>query len=155
MPLHPPTFQSLVDDPVYRRYVKTVPHLPNNLTGGNPWAVWAITQPIDGYPDGRWRGAMFATYAQAWAATLSAMRNTARYRDVSLVSRRAMFHPPIGFVWDFPYEWCPRCRRPTLYRMMSRHHAVTVLTSDDPYRCYFCGIRRSFAGWIDLNSGMR
>jgi hypothetical protein len=70
-----------------------------------------------------------------------------KYRDVALVSRRMLFEPPVSVrhTIEYPFEWCPRCRRPTMYRALQRHHAVVVLTLQDPYRCYFCGIRRTMS----------
>lgn len=136
----PPTFAELIDDPAYRKFVKTVPRLPDNLQHGKPWAVWALTT------QGKWRGGQFATYAEAWAVTIKTLRNT-RYADVSLVSRRKLFTMPIMVapLVSFQLAWCPRCRRPTVFEYAGSHHAVKVMTYDDP-RCYYCGIRQSFAG---------
>lgn len=140
--LIPPTFKLLVEHPEYRKFVRTMPTIPANMRQGRPWAVWAITH------NARWRGGLFESYVDAWGATLKAMRNTEKYRDVALVSRRQLFEPPRAVIplIEYPFEWCPRCRRPTMYRPLQRHHAVEILTLQDPYRCYFCGIRRSFAG---------
>jgi hypothetical protein len=51
------------------------------------------------------------------------------------------------FAWDDAYyDWCARCRRPSTFRALYEdHHAMRlqpVMTTDDPARCVFCGIRR-------------
>lgn len=137
---HPPSFGSLIGDPVFRAYMKRVPRLPPSLTHGQPWAVYGLTI------DDRWRGGKFATYADAWRVAVSMHKQPDKYQDVSVVSRRMLFDPPASLLHliDYPFAWCPRCRRPTLYLRYPRHHAVQVMTTDDPIRCFYCGIRRSF-----------
>lgn len=156
----PPTLSVLLDDPVFRTYMKKPPHLPEQLSHGTPWAVWARTT------GGKWRGGMFATYRDAWPVTIRAMRNPG-IQDVSLVSRRRLFDPPVrieeykarlvtsgqivvrtrevpilAHLFDWPYEWCPRCRRPTMFELFPRHHAIPVAIDSNVPRCWFCGLRR-------------
>lgn len=136
--MKPPTIHTLLEDPAWRRMVKRVPLLAPPLRWGHPWAVYARRM------DGRWTGGTFATYRDAWLVVVKAVRNPS-YEDVSIVSRRQMFGPPEDFVWDWPFEWCSRCRRPSSFIVRPHHHALRsciVLTSDDPYRCYYCGMRR-------------
>ena len=137
--MKPPSLRQLLDDPIYRAYMKTIPDLSANLTIGNPWAVWVRKV------EGTWAGAMFHTYRDAWPVVVKAVRDS-RYEDVALVSRRQLFPPPPSFYWDeMYYQWCGRCRRPTSFAIRPRHHALRlapVLTLDDPYRCYYCGMRR-------------
>lgn len=167
--LTPPTMHELLDDPIYRAYVKRVPQttvkgrpLPA-LTTGNPWQIWARTN------DGKWKTGQFATYRDAWLIVVKGIRNV-NVADVALVSRRVFFGPPghwekyharnprtgvsevyerwvIDYHWDTGLEWCPRCRRPSMFRRLNpSHHALRrqpTLTDDDPFRCVFCGIRRA------------
>src|SRR5688500_13269327 len=137
----PPTLNNLLEDPVYRAYVKRVPFLPENLRHGSPWAVWAQRT------NGRWAGGMFATYADAWRVVVKAVRSE-NVRDVALVSRRWLFSAPEGFVWDDrTFEWCGRCRRPTTFVTQYTHHALkgVPLSEEDPRRCYYCGVRKAFS----------
>lgn len=135
----PPTLSSLLDDDIYRKYARTVPRIPANLSAGNPWAVWAITR------DGRWRGGQFPTYADGWRVVVKAIRNPA-VADVSIVSRRKLFLEPaeLAHLVLPPYDWCPRCRRPTMYELYDRHHAIPKHIPCDPEkpRCLYCGLAR-------------
>src|SRR3982750_573505 len=115
--MKPPRLSELLDDPVYRRYVKTIPTLAPSLTFGHPWAVWGRTKA------GPWRGSTFPTYRDGWAVVVKKIRNQ-DYEDVAIISRRQLFAPPAGFYWDRPFEWCSRCRRPTMFGIRPRHHAL-------------------------------
>lgn len=140
--MRPPSIRVLLEDPIYRAYVKRVPYLAPNLRHGQPWAVWARTTDSPA----RWRGGKFATYREAWAVVVKAIRND-RYSDVALVSRRQLYPPPPGLVWDIGFDWCSRCRRPSYFTYRPHHHALRdspVLTEDDPARCFYCGVRRVF-----------
>jgi hypothetical protein len=138
--MKPPSLHTLLEDPLFRAYMKQVPDLSPNLAHGSPWAVWARTTD----EPARWRGGKFTTYRDAWTATVKAVRNTDRYQDVALVSLRQFFPPPEGFHWDYNFEWCSRCRRPSYFAYRPRHHALRnapVLTSEDALRCFYCGVR--------------
>lgn len=69
-----------------------------------------------------------------------------RVVDVTIVSRRRLFRvpPELDHMVYFPYEWCPRCRRPTMYELFEHHHAIPrgIPLDPDQARCVFCGIRR-------------
>jgi hypothetical protein len=138
--MKPPTLHTLLEDPVYRRMFKTIPRLPSSLQWGNPWAVWGRTV------DGPWRGKLFTTYADAWSMVVKCLRNS-NYEDVSIVSRRMMIAPPPGATWDWQFEWCSRCRRPTSFAVRPNHHALRSApalitdTSEPRQRCYYCGMR--------------
>jgi hypothetical protein len=143
--MKPPNMRELLDDPIYRKFVMTIPRLSPSLAWGNPWSVWA--RKIDG----RWMGGHFHTYRDAWAVVVKKVRDTS-FEDVAVVSKRQLFTtlPLGGHGWRIPwgYEWCSRCRRPTSYAIRPQHHALRtspVMTTDDAYRCYFCGARRCLA----------
>lgn len=181
--MRPPTMHELLDDPVYRAYVKRVPATTTTAVGitkphpaltiGDPWQVWVRTTA------GVWKTGRFHTYREAWSMTVKAYRSPSA-QDVALVSRRVFFGPPghwksykarnprtdkielyerwvFDFHWDFQFEWCPRCRRPTQFRKLHRtHHALKrqpALTTDDPFRCVFCGIRRAACPDVDTLVG--
>ena len=138
----PPTLSELLDVPVFRLYYLRPPQLPENLTWGQPWMVWAVNH------DGRWGRKLFETYRDAWAKVVSLYKDQDRIRDVCVVSRRMMFAPPQRATWRASvYSWCSRCRRPSEFRQRSpEHHALReapVLTDDEPRRCYYCGIRKT------------
>lgn len=167
----PPTIHELMDDPVFREYMKRRPPTTVQLgrdarphpalTTGHPYGIWLHMD------DGRWKTGTFATYEDAWTVFRRAFK-TSTVRDVSLFSRRVFFGPPGewrkfkrrrkdgGFdiverwVRTFAYhtpglEWCGRCRRPSSFRMLfPDHHALRrqpCLTVDEPLRCWYCGIR--------------
>lgn len=132
---------ALLDDPAYRRQFKTIPRLPESLQWGQPWAVWARRV------DGGWRGALTATYRDAWGVVVKAVRSPL-YEDVSVVSRRMLFDPPADVVWDEVYfSWCFRCRRPSSFIVRPDHHALRgaparITDPTEPRdRCYYCGMR--------------
>src|SRR5688500_17149000 len=39
----PPTLRELLADPVFRLYYTRAPKLPEGLSWGQPWQVWAVT----------------------------------------------------------------------------------------------------------------
>lgn len=144
-----PTIRELIDDPVYLRYLKTVPRLPEPLTWGNPWGLWIRTRR------NTWKHGQFATYHEGWRALVQAIRNRDEYADASLYCRRTFLPRPESLnplhnvecsdlLWG---EWCGRCRRPTDFVYASpNHHALRnrpCLTDDEPYRCNYCGVRKA------------
>ena len=53
------------------------------------------------------------------------------------------------------HQWCPNCRRPTVFRWFRRHHAFVekpdaefkVVYDPSHLRCTICGIRESSVNW--------
>jgi hypothetical protein len=161
--IKPPKLAVLLEDPAFRRYMKTLPSLPDNLSFGKPWAVIALKT------SGKWMMGKFPTYGQAWNMTCRLVRDT-EIEDVSLVSRRRLFAPPtrpeeyrvrnvktgrietrvrrvpvLAHLIEHPYAWCVRCRRPSSFEQFTRHHAIprNVPLDDGAIRCVFCGMRPS------------
>lgn len=167
----PPAIRDLMDDPTYLAYMRTLPRTTTThgrverphpgLTIGDPWQVWVRT------PDGRWLTGRKPTYRDAWSLFAKHYRGDAA--DVAIVSRRVFFPPPGDwrkvrvrkgdgtkrieerwfqtFFWDEAYfEWCARCRRPSVFKPLNAtHHALRrsiAITTDEPNRCVYCGIRR-------------
>jgi hypothetical protein len=154
--VNPPTLRTLIEDPMFRTYMKKVPSLPRGLRHGNPWAVWVLLK------SGKWRGGKFHTYQESWPVVVKALRSST-VEDVSLVSLRWPFNPPEQYLRAHPgfktsntyvidnvggFDWCYRCRRPTEFLFCMRHHALrkaAAITNEDPYRCFYCGVRRGYA----------
>lgn len=141
-----PSIYELLDDPIYRRYAKTIPRLPRNLQHGQPWQVWALTR------GDTWKTGKFATYPEAWAVLAKNVK-ARTIKDGAIVSRRYIHQPPVGLVWDIRYTWCGRCRRPSHFEHATRrtHHALrslSVLAVDDTRRCIYCGMRLIHQGYI-------
>lgn len=147
-----PTMRTLMEDPQFRAYMKTVPHLPRNLRTGNPWQLWVRQH------GGIWGTAFRPTYADAWRVFVHHYKASKEdHRDVSLVSRRVFFAPPGEWyrvkmkanrrptpdnsaTWQWKLEWrwrqtffweerelawCGRCRRPTYWQPLNEaHHAL-------------------------------
>lgn len=136
----PPTMRDLLADPVFRLYYKQVPVLPESVSWGEPWMVWAVTHT------GKWGQRKFETYREAWGKLVEIHKQQEKFRDVAIVSRRVMFPPPANGQWPHKFSWCSRCRRPSEFKLRSPdHHALRsqpTLTDDDAKRCYYCGIRR-------------
>jgi hypothetical protein len=159
----PPTMVELLDIPVFREYMEAHPTSRNpGLMRPGAWWVWARMT------DGTWKRGTFDDYGRAWDV---AQRYLARdtVADVAVVSKRVLFAPPgewrkfrqrrpdgsstIVERWVPTYtvpiglEWCARCRRPSTFRHWSAtHHALRLqptLATDEPLRCYYCGIRRA------------
>lgn len=140
--MKPPSMRELLGDPIYRKFVKTIPRLSPTLAWGNPWAVWARRR------DGRWMGGQFPDYTTAWAVVVKKVRDH-DFEDVALVSKRQLFtRLPVGYQVPWGYDWCSRCRRPTTYGIRPHHHALRkapVITHEDAHRCYYCGARAVLA----------
>lgn len=146
--------------------MKTMPHLPDNLAWGKPWAVIALTTR------GTWMMGKYAEYGRAWMMTVRCLRDT-DIQDVSLVSRRRLFTPPtrpeeykvrvklpssgttrvekrvrhvpvLAHLIEFPFEWCVRCRRPSSFELFTKHPAIPKDIPLDPNapRCVWCGMRK-------------
>lgn len=139
--MNPPSIHMLMLDPMFVRFMKSVPTLPDNLVWGHPWEIRALT------PSGRWASRRFETYRDGWSMFVKAYRDPDKFTDVVIVSRRKFFGPPPHFVWDPAYTWCPRCRRPSTFTVHDRPHPALKLTfvptTDDPESCFYCGQRRA------------
>jgi len=141
----PPDIRELLQVPEFLRMMKTAPWLPQNLRQGDPWRLWALKN------DGVWVTLEYPTYADAWRVLVKAVRAPERFQDAAIVNKRRMTAPPDGLERalrraGFTGPWCPRCRRPTYFGAFKpTHHALRlmpVLSEDEPFRCYYCGIRR-------------
>ena len=160
----PPILRDLLSFGSYRQYFRTNPPMPDNLIN-NPWQVWGHKADNSG-----WSSWCVRTYRDAYTIVKEWYNQTHIYDDLCIVSRTVLFkepwtqekhlqsgkiiseYPTFKGLWDRnEYEWCMRCRRPTIFEYWRKptHRALRlapILTIDEPYRCYYCGVRRSFAG---------
>lgn len=175
----------LLQSPSFKEYFRTKIKLPPHLrrAGALPWRVYVQREP-DGrwakkdfatyaeganfllrlLKDGAWDGALHCKAASfkppgRWVNLTKAgkpvyLRDKAGaliLRDGKKV-RKQKFVPmtiPPG------HEWCPNCRRPTVFKWFKKHHAFVqkeaaeFVTVYDPahLRCTICGIRESGIKW--------
>lgn len=173
MPSNIPTMRSLMDDPLYRAYMKTVPRLPQALTSANPWRLWVSTD------SGRWLTREYASYREVWPVFIGRFKN--HDQDPTIVSKRVFYAPPgewyrvrvkrvrltpsgethkiewrwrQKFFWhEVDLHWCGRCRRPVFWApLFQSHHALRsfpAVTTEDNYRCLICGIRWTATPSVD------
>lgn len=146
--LTPPSLRMLWDDDTYRSFLERKPRLPTNLQHGQPWMVaarWTDDYIYEMNKSRAWAHRNYCDYFQALDFALELLDRRA-IADVAVISRRKLYQPFVNFTWEPRFSWCGRCRRPTLFRKTSAaHHALRnapAITLEDPYRCYYCGMRR-------------
>lgn len=159
----------LLKDPVYRKWFGKVPYLPPACRGGKPWYVY-----IQREEDGKWARGSFETYAAAYKYVADKGRKS---HNFAIVSKTKTYLPPVyrptvivkgreekgafkRYWTNYPanHNWCPYCRRPTIFREFVRHHAITPIHSalglsilDPMVRCSICGIRaEGVKQWLNL-----
>jgi len=161
--VHPPCLHDLLSFDVYRKYLRTIPIMPN-VPLVNPWQVWGRKADNSG-----WASKCCQDYPQAFGV-LKKLYTSHQYSDIALVSRSVLFIEPGKRIWHgkganayveftpeflgcwdrHQFEWCKRCRRPTTFEKYPITHRALrkapVLSEDNPLRCYYCGARQSFAG---------
>ena len=143
----PPTIFELIEDPVYKSYLANRPRLHPNLKWGNPWQVVALRRKHKKKPP--WVVAMRPDYTAA-IQTFKDLRNTGKFKDISIISRRKLFGPPHDFDWDDHFVWCARCRRPSLFRLHTAdtHHGLRGLplgiSLAGRHRCFYCGAAKDY-----------
>jgi hypothetical protein len=157
------TIRQLLENQRYRKWLKRVPKGSEVVCwSGRPWRVW-----VQRDQNGRWGFKDFEKYAPAYNFLVKQINAGAH--DAALSSKVKPYPPPIAkrvkqkvmvkkqWVWltkiirevpRFPgmnsqHEWCPHCRRPTIFTTFAKHHALTGRVQHDPTqrRCAICGIR--------------
>jgi hypothetical protein len=145
----PPTLRELLALPLYKSYFKKIPVEPTPGPLNNPWQVWAYNAETE-----RWASRLCDSYPTAYDVARKLYPN-AVYEDIVIVSRSMLHNIPralrLAQPWDpYRYDWCKRCRRPTIFRYTEKPHRALknapAITADDPVRCYYCGVRKCFAG---------
>lgn len=170
MPTNIPLMRNLMNDPLYRAYMKRVPSTHPANRSGEPWQIWVETA------EHKWRTKTYAKYTDVWPVFIKHFRDPAAH-DVTITSRRVFYAPPgewykqkvrrtrrptpdnkatshivvedrwrQTFFWGgYDLHWCGRCRRPVYWMpLFENHHALRrmpAVTPDDNTRCILCGIR--------------
>jgi hypothetical protein len=157
-----PTLESLASDPAWVARMKQAPKLPSNLrhVGQTPWTLWACVVRRSPQPPQKpiwsWARSSHTTYAGAWNAWVKSRKeNQARIDagglgpiivDWSIVCNPRLWDQPLDLQMPMGTMWCPRCRRPVVWRFIGRHHAIQGLSDLSPmHRCPWCGIREDSA----------
>lgn len=160
---------TLLKDPIYRKWFAKVPYLPKSARGGQPWYLY-----LQRGQDGRWSRAGLTTYAAAYKWVVN---HHGEVHDFAIVSKRKSYLPPIyrpkveingkmeparkKVYWtNYPsnHNWCPYCRRPTIFREFTKHHAINpvhksmgLFSMGPQIRCTICGIRQEgVKEWMNL-----
>jgi hypothetical protein len=160
------TIHELLEDKTYRQFFISKPAMPKVYAqqGKKPWRLYVQMEA-----DGRWSKKDLATYGDAFRLF---KKFRADCHDAAIVSRPVAFAPPnklvrvrgqylIGgdgvkrqvikpVVWrprldgnETTHDWCCYCRRPTIFRWFSKHHAFPKDEQFDitERRCSICGVR--------------
>lgn len=148
-----PSMSELLSDEIYRAYMRKRPRLPESAQFGEPWRILAQRVTDDETP--RWALANMSTYDDAYRRMQKLLAQPKKWADVTIISKRRFFSPPVGFEWDPKLDWCGRCRRPTMFKVMWRRHpalrdAPVVQYSEDLHRCIFCGVRQGFGPQFEM-----
>lgn len=155
------TIKELLRDPQYRTYFTKVPQLPPNYGPANmPWKLMVLKPG-----ETAWRTKRFGTYQEAFSGF---KRMLPKINDAAINCPPLGFMPPMRTVrvknkvdakgnplvktimWkpqisgDMEHhDWCPHCRRPTIFRMAGlapRKRAGFELPSGEyALRCCICG----------------
>lgn len=143
------TMRELLEDPIYKKWLRVTPSYDCFISNGKPWRVWA--QRERGKP---WSRRDFAKYAEAFNFMAKLLR--AGFHDVALNHKIHAFQPPVvrdkrtgkkrHHIPGKPgqsakHMWCPHCRRPTIFATFTKHHAFDrLLYNNYTPRCAICGI---------------
>lgn len=162
--------RDLLDDKRYKEYLLQKPKLPavaRDPSLSPPWVIYVQMEA-----DGRWRRKSFNTYREAFQFFKKLLP---RAHDLAFNNKRIPQEPPTRLVrikgkyvmgsdgvkrqatkvvrWqpklgpdEADHEWCMYCRRPTLFRFYSRHHALKNGGVDGTVRrCCICGASERIA----------
>lgn len=143
------TMRELLEDPIYKKWIRTTPQLHVFSASGKPWRVWAQRKR-----GGGWSRREFATYVEAFNFMARLLRD--EFHDATVCSKIHGFQPPVvrdkrtqqkrHHVPGKPgqsdkHMWCPHCRRPTVFTTFLKHHAFDrLLYNTYTARCAICGI---------------
>lgn len=147
-----PTMRELMADEVYAEYMNKRFKLPPAAYYGNPWRILAKRVADDDKTI--WALRDEPTYVNAHDRVTKLLAKP-KWEEVVLISRIKFFPPPRGFEWDPKLDWCGRCRRPTMFKVMWKRHpalrdAPVVQYGEDLHRCIFCGVRQGFGPTFEM-----
>lgn len=138
--------RELLDDPMYRKWISRP---PKGFDFRPSWAVYAQRKE-----DGPWARATFTNFVQAhnffvknfrsWHDSALCCRNYPSrpivIRDPNNPKKRRYYAPMLTIRGHI---WCNYCRRPTVFKMFSKHHALKGRTPMPVERCSICGVART------------
>lgn len=164
------TFKELLQDRIYKEWVRRPPQFRSPPYTSNPWRCW-----VQRKHDGPWAYKDFPTYAQAFNRLIREFKDGAWDGAVGCPSRTSprpmvkrgmkplfrdgkpvmdpknpkqqiMVANRVRWVVPENHLWCPYCRRPTRWGYYRRHHAMKSVGNIDgsELRCRICGVRQSF-----------
>lgn len=162
------TLDELLQDPDYRRYFARTPRLKNTNRVYPPWTLYLQhsetgkwhSKGYDKYSDayhaykslhekGRVKNAAIASMGQGFRAPTKVVKVRGKYHiDAKGVKRQVtklITWKPRLPIEEADHQWCPYCRRPTIFRLFNQHHALNHLVSQgitiNPNipRCSICG----------------
>lgn len=166
------TMPELLEDRAYYNYIMTKPHTPEVAGGKHMVGQWAVYFRKDNQSP--WKRKSFYKYKKALKFFFQV--HEAGYYDFALANRRLSFKPPKRVVrikgkymtnskgekvqvtklvkWkpklsgdEQEHLWCGYCRRPTLFKYFSKHHALKVPEVDSGVtRCAVCGASSRISG---------
>ncbi len=152
MPTEQIRFKKLLQDPVYLKWFNRKPSPPSPSAFNPPKPPWAVY--VQREQGGRWQRALFHTYPSAHKYVRSTYKSV---WDLTLGCLKRDYGPPLVVVsqnghkrnalWrGMPegHRWCGYCRRPTVFRYFSHHHAIPGPVADYELRCSICGARAVF-----------
>lgn len=161
----------LVKDPTYRKFLETKPKLPAHMRNPEsgqtpPWVVY-----VQKKTDGPWGKREFWKYSEAFHFFKKALK--AGVHDVALNNKRYPYPAPERLArikgkyvlgsdgvkrqatkyikWlpklepgDPDHHWCMYCRRPTVFKVFSRHKRLGPVDAS-VLRCCICGASERIA----------
>jgi len=164
------TIHELLEDKQYKEFFLRKPDMPavyRQNPDCTPWRVY-----IQREVDGPWAKKDFHSYTEAFKlfkkyrpnihdASITSrsvsfqppyrmVRIKGKYREVVRKGKKELVQVTKLVVWapklppeESPHRWCTYCRRPTVFRYFSRHHAFgrDMQISQQDLRCTICGIR--------------
>lgn len=154
------TIRELLRDPVFKKYFLTTPELPAHYTPDKlPWKLYVLKEG-----EHIWRSKRFGTYRDAFdgfkkmlpTITNAAINNPALsfmppVRNVKVKGKVDSKGKPIirSLVWKpqltddmSPHNWCPYCRRPSIFKFMlpkAVKGQFQLPMSEPKMRCIICG----------------
>lgn len=161
------TLSELIDDPTYRKFMHRLPNLGPHTQP--PWRLYVQREM-----DGPWGKKDFEEYEEALNtlkrfldrgvhnATIQCrptgfkpprkiVRVTRDGRPV-MIKRGGKEIPKTQLIpWrpkvstdQASHTWCPYCRRPTIFRWFTKHHALPPEFDPSVQRCTICGVSEVF-----------
>lgn len=142
------SIKELLQDPAFKAWMQRPPKLKPTPARTPPWILYVRVR-VDGKTG--WRKAEFETYPKAFNGLVKYLRE-GDLVDAAIHSKRQWFKPPVvrsksGFThyWPTPpgHRWCGYCRRPTVFKCFSKHHAMKGVFATYEPRCSICGLREA------------